>query len=143
MLENTEEITLVVNSHGGPTGYSMTFFDVVRKVLLAPLVTIGTGDVDSSGVIIYLSGKKRYITKNTTMFFHVAGRRFEEGKRVTTSDMRAMLKEDTLKDRHYAMLVAAESRGKLTSFQVMEMMKKNTVLSASDVYEFGLADEIL
>ncbi len=76
------------------------------------------------------------------MFFHVAGRRLD-GRRITTADMRAMLKEDVLKDHHYASVVAKESGGKLTTMQVLEMMRKNSVLSSTEALELGLADEVV
>ncbi len=142
--ENHEEpINLIVNSHGGPTGIGMTFFDLVRKFFRANLHTIGTGDVDSSGIIVFLAGNKRSLMANTTLLFHMAGRYFDGARRITTSDMRAMLKEDTLKDHQYASVVAHQSGGRLTQTQVLEMMKTNTVLSPSEAIELGLAHEIL
>src|SRR3989344_4582053 len=61
-----EEIHLMVNSYGGATGIGMSFYDAVKSWLRPNLITIGSGDVDSSGIIVFLAGQKRYLTKNTT-----------------------------------------------------------------------------
>jgi ATP-dependent protease ClpP protease subunit len=104
MLDNpTEEIQLLINSHGGATGIGMAFRDTVNSVLKASLTTIGSGDVDSSGVTLLLAGQNRYLTKNTTLLLHLAGRTFGIEKRFSTEDMENILKEDRLKDYQYVL----------------------------------------
>lgn len=143
LLQPNEEIFMTVTSPGGPSGTGMSFFDHIRYVLKPNLVTIGSGDVDSSGMLIFLSGYKRYITKHTTGLLHLAGRIFEEGTRFTASDMEAMLKEDRIKDEQYAEVVAHSTDGKLTATSVLELMKKNTILTAEDFIKYGLAQQII
>src|SRR5947209_776052 len=89
-----EQINLVVTSHGGPTGMGMSFYDTMRSVYKPNLVTIGSGDVDSSGIIVFLAGNERFLTPNTTLLLHLAGRTFDSPKRFTTPDMESIIKED-------------------------------------------------
>lgn len=138
-----DEIALFVTSTGGPTGMAMSFFDTLRHIIRPNLTTIGSGDVDSSGIIIFLSGKRRYVTKNTTLLLHPAGRAFGASQRFTAREMGAMLAEDTLKDAQYAALVAEGSRGKLTQAEVAGMMEAQTVLDPVRLVELGLADAVL
>lgn len=138
-----EPITLQVTSPGGPTGTAMSFYDTIRHVLKPRLTTIGSGDVDSSGIIIFLAGDTRYVTPNTTLLVHLAGRVFAEGKRFTAAEIDAMLREDRLKDFQYASVVAERSRGRLTSEQVLSMMEKNTILTPLELVAYGLADAVL
>lgn len=137
-----EEIALFITSPGGAAGVAMSFYDTVRHVLKPRLVTIGSGEVDSSGIIVFLAGMRRFVTKRTTFLFHPAGRMFGN-QRYTTSEMAAMLEEDRLKDKHYASVVAENSKGKLTVEDVLLMMEQHTVLSAEDFVAAGLADDIL
>lgn len=139
---DAEEMALFVTSPGGASGVAMSFYDTVRHILKPKLVTIGSGEVDSSGIIVFLSGYRRLITKRTTFLFHPAGRVFGN-QRYTTSEMAAMLEEDRLKDRHYASVVADNSKGKLSVEDVLLMMEQHTVLSAEDFIAAGLADDIL
>lgn len=137
------EIYLSVTCAGGPTGTAMSFYDHMRFVIKPQLVTIGSGDVDSSGIIIFLSGKKRYLTKNTTLLLHKAGRIFEGGKRLTASELEAMVKEDNLKDLQYATIISDCSNGSLTTRNVLELMEKSTILTPSEMVTYGLAHSIL
>lgn len=136
------EIGLFITSPGGATGSAMSFYDTVCHVLKPNLITIGSGEVDSSGFIIFLSGTRRYITARTTGLLHSCGRIFGN-QRYTTAEMAAMLAEDTLKDRQYATLLANNSRGRLCAEDVLLMMGRNTVLSAEDFVHFGLADSVI
>jgi ATP-dependent Clp protease protease subunit len=144
MLDNPlEPINLVVTSHGGPTGIGMSFYDTMKSVFKPNLCTIGSGDVDSSGIIVFLAGKKRYITPNTTLLLHLAGRVFDTPKRFTTPEMESIVKEDKLKDFQYASVIAESSDGKLTAKKVLELMAHNTVLTPTEAVEYGIAHSIL
>lgn len=144
MLENSdEEIFLMVNSFGGATGIGMSFYDAVTSWIKPNLTTIGSGDVDSSGIIIFLSGKRRFITKNTTLLLHPGGRTFGTDKRFSTVDMENMLKEDKLKDYQYACVVSDRTGGKFTPTNILEMMQRNTILTADEAVNMGLAHKVL
>ncbi len=136
-------ITLAVTSAGGPTGTAMSFYDHVRLVLKPRLATIGAGDVDSSGIIIFLAGDTRFVTPNTTLLLHRAGRTFEGGKRFTAEELDAMVREDRVKDFQYASVVAERSHGRLTADAVLKMMNENVILTPLELVSYGLADRIL
>lgn len=143
MEDPNEEIYLSVTSAGGPTGTAMSFYDHIRYVIKPALVTIGSGDVDSSGIILFLSGEKRYLTKNTTLLLHKAGRTFESGKRFTATELEAMLQEDTLKDLQYATVLVERSHNRLTVKKVLKLMEDNTILTPDQMVAYGLAHSIL
>ncbi|MBX4198301.1 ATP-dependent Clp protease proteolytic subunit [Candidatus Parcubacteria bacterium] len=144
ILDNpTEHINLLVTSHGGPTGIGMCFYDSMRSVYKPKLNTIGSGDVDSSGVIVFLAGQQRFLTPNTTLLLHLAGRTFDTPKRLTTPEMESIIKEDKLKDFQYATVIAEQSNGKLNIQKILDMMANNTVLTASEAVELGIAHAIL
>ncbi len=144
MLQDAhDEIHLMVNSYGGPTGIAMSFHDAIKTMLKPKLITIGSGDVDSSGIIILLSGQKRYLTKNTTLLLHLAGRTFENGKRFSTVDMHNMLKEDKLKDYQYACVISEKTKGRYSPEKILKLMASSTILSAEEAVAIGLADRVL
>ncbi len=138
-----EQIVMTVTSAGGPSGTSMSFYDTIQSILKPNLTTIGSGDVDSSGIIVFLSGTTRYVTKHTTLLFHLAGRVFRNDQRFTVDEIGAMIAEDKKKDDFYAEIVAERSRGKLTKKKVLALMKKNTVMTPRDLVRHGLADGVL
>jgi ATP-dependent protease ClpP protease subunit len=141
--DSSEDINLIITSPGGPTGVSLSFFDLMTKVVRPNLCTIGSGDVDSAAIIIFLAGKKRILTKNTTLLLHLAGRTFSNSKRLTTVEMSSILKEDTLKDRQYASVLAQASGGKLSQYKALKLMEKGVVLEPKDAVRYGLAHKII
>jgi len=144
MQENPhEEIHLLINSFGGPTGIAMSFYDAAKTWLRPKLHTIGTGDVDSSGIIVFLAGEKRYLTPNTTLLLHLGGRTFEQNKRFSTLDMENMLKEDKLKDFQYASVVSNATGGRYTPEKILRLMAKNTLLTPEEAVNMGLAHKII
>ena len=138
-----EEIHLMVNSYGGATGIGMSFYDAVKSWLRPNLITIGSGDVDSSGIIVFLAGQKRYLTKNTTLLFHLAGRTFGTEKRFSTADMENMLKEDKLKDYQYACVVSDATSGRYSPEKILDLMAHNTVFTSEEAVSMGLDHKVL
>ncbi len=136
-------IYLMVNSFGGTTGVGMSFYDAVRSWLRTDLVTIGSGDVDSSGIIVLLSGNKRYITRNTTLLLHLAGRTLDQAKRFSSADLQAMVKEDMLKDYQYACILSDASGGRIGPEKILDLMSKNTLLTAEEAVNMGFAHAVL
>ncbi|MES2215972.1 MAG: ATP-dependent Clp protease proteolytic subunit [Patescibacteria group bacterium] len=141
--DRKEEIHLLVNSYGGATGIGMTFYDTVQTLLKPNLVTIGSGDVDSSGIIVLLAGKRRYLTPNTTLLLHLAGRTFAAEKRFSTADMATMLAEDKLKDYQYACVVANGTNGRYTPENILELMSRNTILTPQEAVNMGLVHKVI
>jgi ATP-dependent Clp protease, protease subunit len=138
-----EEIHLLVSSFGGATGIGMSFYDAVKTWLRPKLYTLGSGDVDSSGIIVFLAGEKRFLTPNTTMLLHLGGRTFDRDKRFSTLDMENMLKEDRLKDMQYAGVISDATGGRYSPDKILKLMAKNTILSAEEAVNMGLAHKIL
>ena len=136
-------IYLNITSAGGPTGTAMSFYDHMRYVLKASLITIGAGDVDSSGIILLQTGHTRFLTPHTTLLLHSAGRMFEPGIRYTAGEIEAMYKEDRIKDLYYASILAEHSHGKLTQKEILQLMDKQTLLSAPQAVTYGFADAIV
>lgn len=141
--DQDEEIQLLVNSPGGATGIGMSFYDAMKGWMKPNLTTIGTGDVDSSGIIVFLAGQQRFLTKNTTLLFHLAGRTFGTDKRFSTKDMEDMLKEDKLKDYQYACVISDATEGRHTPEKILELMRETTVLTAEEAVNMGLAHKVL
>jgi ATP-dependent protease ClpP protease subunit len=140
--EPAADIALLVTSPGGATGIAMNFYDSVRYVLKPALVSVATGDIDSSGMIIFLSANRRYATARTTALLHPAGR-FFGNQRYTRREMASMLAEDRLKDEQYADVIADNSQGALSRADVLALMEAQKVLSPEDLLRYRLIDAIL
>jgi len=137
-----KELYMIVTSNGGSTGCAMSFYDTMQYVLRPNLITIGSGDVDTSSMLLLLAGQKRFVTKNTTALLHLASRSFDSGRKYTASEMESMAKEDRIKDEQYAYVLS--DRGKnITTREVLEIMEENTILTPRELLALGLIDGIL
>lgn len=81
-----QQICLLVNSDGGSIGEAIGFYDFVRDVARAPLITVAHGLVASAGIWMLLAantfkqdGPCRYATRNTIFMLHPIGNRYEQG----------------------------------------------------------------
>ena len=77
------------------------------------------------------------------MLLHLGGRTFDRDKRFSTLDMENTLKEDRLKDYQYASVVSSATNGKYSPEKILEMMAQNTILTAEEAVNMGLAHKIL
>ncbi len=137
-----KELYMIVTSNGGATGCAMSFYDTMQYVLRPNLITIGSGEVDTSSMLLLLAGQKRFVTKNTTVLLHLASRSFDSGRKYTASEMESMAKEDRIKDEQYAYILSDRGRN-ITTHEVLSMMQENTILTPRELYSLGLVDGIL
>lgn len=142
-VDREQDIYLVVSSYGGATAIGMGFYDTVRSVFKPNLVTIGSGEVDSSGIVVLLSAEKRFVTKNTTFLLHMGGRTFDNGIRFTNVEIENMLKESRLRDYQYACVLADATNGRSTPEKILDLMAKDTILTAEEAVNLGLAHKVL
>ncbi len=69
--ENSEKpVCLFVSCRGGEMSFANGFYRWV-KFLGLKLVTIGMGEIASSGLLVFLAGTKRFILPDTYYYFHV------------------------------------------------------------------------
>ncbi|HOY11453.1 MAG TPA: hypothetical protein PLK71_02945, partial [Candidatus Paceibacterota bacterium] len=73
---------------------------------------------------------------------HLGGRTMDGDRRFSSAEINSMAREDNIKDRQYATLLAKES-GRLTTNEVLRLMQKNTVLTAAEIVKLGLAHCII
>lgn len=136
-------IFLVITSAGGPSGIALSFYDHIRSILKPNLVTIGSGDVDSSGIVLLMAGTTRYATHNTSFLLHPAGGQFEPARRYTAVEIDATLREYRLKDFQYASVLAQNSAGRISAEKVQELMEAHTILTPTDLLSYGLIHSVL
>ena len=68
-FDEINNIYLHIFSDGGEVYCAMTIIDYIQRSKI-PIITINEGCVASSGVLISLAGKERYIRKNAYMLIH-------------------------------------------------------------------------
>lgn len=64
-----EPITLFIHSFGGDVPQAMAFVDLMLTSHI-PIITVAMGAAMSSGMLIFLAGKKRFAFEHSTMLIH-------------------------------------------------------------------------
>jgi len=62
-------VKLHINSPGGDVAAAFGVIDILSNMRLV-VNTIGLGEICSCGLLLFLAGEKRYITKNTSILSH-------------------------------------------------------------------------
>lgn len=68
-VTNPKPITLYIHSYGGDLDQSQFFCDLIESSHI-PVITVATGVAMSAGLLIFLSGKRRYAFKHSTLLIH-------------------------------------------------------------------------
>jgi ATP-dependent Clp protease protease subunit len=64
-----KELLLMVCSSGGELESAFALIDVIRSSTI-PVKTVGLGQIGSAGLMIFLAGKSRILTPNTSILSH-------------------------------------------------------------------------
>ena len=68
-ITNPKPITLYIHSYGGDLDQAQFFCDLIESSHI-PIITVATGVAMSAGLLIFLSGKKRYAFKHSQLLIH-------------------------------------------------------------------------
>lgn len=135
---STEKIVLFVSSSGGELGLATAFYHWVRFAKI-PLITVGMGEVCSSGVLIYLAGKERYILPNANFYFHPGS----TGISAKTSPMESKALLESFEHAKSVMLSIITAETDISHNQLKEIDTKSGILKDKELVELRFAKGIL
>jgi len=137
-----EPITLVICSEGGSCELGNAFYESYKCLYEAPLRTIGMSSVASSAVKLFLTGDERYLVKGTRLMIHEPKITPRSGPR-SIEEMEYYI-EDLKPNVEFTVSVLEQcSQGKLHGEPLREMLRRQTLISAEDAVEYGLAHEVI
>ena len=134
-----ERLTLIISSYGGDAYACFAMIDAMLGSKI-PVDTVGLGYIASAGFVIFMHGAKRVLTNNTYSMSH----QFTSFNWAKYHELVAGRKnEDWLKER-FVQMYLDRSKGKLTRELVEKILlgPSDTFLTAAEMVEYGLADEI-
>jgi ATP-dependent Clp protease protease subunit len=67
--KSDKDIEFIINSNGGDTTATFALIDIIQS-LKSNVNTIGLGVIASSGLLLFMAGNKRTLTKNTSVLSH-------------------------------------------------------------------------
>jgi len=135
-VEERKPIKFFINTDGGDMT-TMFFLSDVIESSVTPVYTIGMGKCYSAGGILLMSGKKRFIFKNTSVLIHdgyvnISG---PAGKSSDTAEFCDALKNNTMK------FIIEHTH--ITKKKLEENYRKDWFIYSDDIVKFGIADKIV
>jgi ATP-dependent Clp protease, protease subunit len=135
-LKSPPPIKVYINSDGGEIFSAFTAIDRIKSCKV-PVYTFGEGMVASAATLISISGKKRFIRKNTVMLVHQL-RSWVGGTHENIKDEAKNLQ--MLSDRIISIYLENTKFNRKT---LEDMFKHDVYLNAKECIKYGLADEII
>lgn len=140
-LDNKEKtLTLYINSTGGSLYDAFALIDIMKHSV-HPIRTIGIGAVMSAAFLIFASGTKgeRYSATNASFMCH----QFTESMDNKYHDLKATMRENDLCNQRMIDILR-EATGLTTNKIKSKLLPASDVyLTADEVIELGIADQLL
>jgi len=133
-----EDIKLYIKSDGGNVSDMFGIIDLIESSK-TPINTYAIGNIASAATLLFMSGKKRYIYKNTEVMIHTCS----SGVRGKIQDITEKIKnveETQLMIDKYIL-----SKSKISEDRLKEVREKKLdwFLYADEAVKLGIADEII
>lgn len=132
-------IYLRITSTGGDLFAGLRGIDVIQSSEL-PIYTIIEGYAISAGSVLFLSGKKRFMSKNAYLLIHQLSS-YEGGG--TFEQLKDSMKNDAmLMNRLYDFYIKSSRNSKLTMEVIREVLKHDIYWNYRTCEKYGLVDGI-
>ena len=145
-LDSVKPITFILNSYGGDVYQALGLYDYIRSMTCEVHIQ-AIGACMSGATLILQAGDKRIISENCTFMMHVGSEGYAEDHAYT---VRRWVKhsEQVIEPKMKSIYLSKLKRkAKETDLQlerrVERLLALDTILTAEQVIELGLADELL
>lgn len=138
LFENIEEekIELHINSYGGSVFASIAIFNYL-KALDKEITTVNDGICASGASLIFMAGKQRVMPENTMLMIHRAST-FSWGNCTDLREQADILE----KLDNSTIMVNYKNHFKGTDEELMDLIDKETWLSADECLNYGFCTEV-
>ena len=136
--DQTEPITIYINSPGGSIYAGLAIYDIIKKVE-CPISTIGIGLCASMGAFLLSSGDKgrRFALENTEIMIHQP----LGGSQGQVSDIEIMTKRYLYLKNKLNQMLAAHTGQDIK--KIAKDTDRNYFMSSLEAKEYGLIDDVI
>ncbi len=137
-----EKLRLMISSGGGNIVAAFGAYNEIKSMPIE-VHTLNTGATDSSALMIFMAGKKRYASTKSAFLFHQMSWTFQAKEDVTLSVVADAARWLQVYQDMMAETIADGTSGGLTKQKVLEMMQAGTTLTPGDAKSVGLIHDIV
>lgn len=144
-LDSVKPITFILNSYGGDVYQALGLYDYIRSMTCEVHIQ-AIGACMSGATLILQAGDRRIISENCTFMMHVGSESYDDH----ALNVRRWVKhsEEVIEPKCESIYMSrlkrksGETQNQFSK-RVKKMMTLDTILTAEQVIELGLADELL
>ena len=138
--ENSNEISLFINSHGGDVLSGLAIYDLIKN-MRSPVRTICIGAAYSMGAIVFLAGKTREVYEHSRLMIHDPSYLSNDIGGKKPHEIQSQV-DKLIETRNVLAEIISEVTGK--SFdEVLKVTSEDSFYNAEEAIRFGLATEII
>lgn len=134
-----EKVHLMISSPGGSVFHGVSIYNYLKGAPIE-VETYNFGSVDSIGVIVYCSGKKRYCVPHSRFLIHGVKFNINGNAAFDEKEMDEHFKSLKIDQQNIAKIIA-DTCGKKTK-EIERNMIERTTLNPEQAKKFGLVHEI-
>lgn len=135
-ITTPEPIILYIHSYGGDLDQAQFFCDLVESSHV-PIITVATGAAMSAGLLIFLSGKRRYAFRHSSLLIHQGSASFS-GTAEEIDSAQKSYKRKLDKMKRYIL-----SRTSINEKLFEKNKTKDWYVSGDELISLGIADKII
>lgn len=136
----TEEITIYINSPGGEVVSGLAVYDYIQ-LMKAPVRTVCIGTAASMGAILFLAGDKREMLLHTRLMIHDPA--YGGGDMAGKKPHELQMYVDKLKQSQEIIAgIIAEKTGR-TLEEIYEKTREDSYFNAGEAIDYGLATGVM
>lgn len=134
-----EPIKIYINSNGGYMQDMWALVDIIINSKKTPIYTYSTGYADSSAFLIFIAGKKRFITKHTKMCCH----QFSSRAKGTYQDIREKIEDLDRLWKDFEEYICGQTKITKERLQEVREKKLDWYIYSDESIDLGVATDII
>lgn len=139
-VEYGATLNLYINSKGGVVPVAIGVYNYIRSIKGLKVNTYNMGHCDSAATLLFMLGKKRYVSKAASFYMHSLQVKLQQAQTISMLKNELVnLTEDT---KNFINLLSSSSNIPKKQWQVL-MSDKGTLIRAKKALSIGLATNIL
>lgn len=140
-LSSDSPVRILLNSEGGDVNQGLALMDVIRSLKAQVIIDV-IGEASSMAAIILQSGDIRRMARSARLMIHIGSEELDGHVHNVRRWAKYQAKEDKIcTDKLLSKI--REKHPKFSRSRLNRMLDFDTILSAEETIELGLADEII
>lgn len=138
---SSEPITILLNTDGGDVNQGLAIMDMIRRQPAHVTIEV-YGEASSMGAIILQAADTRRMAPTSRLMIHIGSESYDDHAHIVRRWAKYIAKEDAI-CTDILLKRIRERHPDFSKARLNKMLEFDTILSAQETVELGLADEVI